>query len=185
LTFGLQLNGPKTKAMISIPKVPSTTLSQQAYRRKTTGQGPTYTQRQRTMTTCPKCDKAVQQGSLLNHLKQVHKELPDIHPPPTQPQSHETTNTPNRLLYITSIPDPTTPSACPVPECATLITSRNGMRSHFNHRHPYTHLIITEEGYLPRCPKCLLHTRNIAHHNLTKRCLLGTAREEYRQLEHE
>jgi len=58
------------------------------------------------------------------------------------------------------------------------------MHSHFNHRHPYNHLIVIEEGCLPRCPKCLLHTNNIAHHSLTKCCNLGTVRKEYQQLEH-
>ncbi len=156
--------------MISIPKVPSTALSQQAYQCHTTGQGQTYTQRQCSMTNCPKCNKAIQQGSLLNHLKQVHKELPNPELQSTQLGPNMTTTiTPNRLLYITSIPDNTIPSTCPIPICATLIKS----------------LIIIEEGYLPRCPTYLLHTNNIAHHNLTKRCHLGTVCKEYRQLEHE
>jgi len=184
LTFGLQLNGPKTKAMISFPKTPNTALSQQAYHHRITGQGPTHLQCTRTMVTCTKCDKSVQQGNLIRHLKLVHKELPGLEALPLDDDPNTTTVI-SRLLYITSIPDATTPSICPIPECAMPITSRSGMKSHFNHRHPYKHLIILEEGYLPRCPKCLLHSCDITKHMLTQHCNLGSAREEYRQLEHD
>ncbi len=165
--------------MISFPKPPSTALSQQAYQRRITGQGPTYLQCHHTMINCPKCDKSIQQGNFTRHLKQVHKELPSLEIPPVGLDPSMSITTTNRLLYITSIPDPTIPTMCPIPECAVYISSRSGMRSHFNHQHPYNHLIILEEGYLPRCPKCLLHSRNIASHTLTKSCNLGTAREEY------
>jgi len=130
LTFGLQLNRPKMKAMISFPKPPSTALSQQAYQCHITGQGPTYLQRQRAMTTCPKCDKSLQQGNLLNHLKQVHKELPNLET--TLLTTNEPNDTANQLLYIISVPDPTMPTTCPIPKCTTLITSQAGMSSHFN-----------------------------------------------------
>jgi len=172
--------------MISFPRIPSTALSTQAYQRRITGQGQTYLQRQRTRVNCPKCDKSFQYGNLANHLKQVHKELPTPElPPQHNPTSSLPINVPTRLLYTISIPNPTATHACPIPECATPIKSRSGMRSHFNHRHPYNYLLILEEGYLPRCPKCLLHTRELTKHQFTKRCHLGSTREEHRQLEHD
>jgi len=153
--------------MISFPKPISSALSQQAYQRRITGQGPTHLQLRRSLITCPKCDKTMQHGNLLKHLKQVHKELPGIETflPNNNPETMSATS---RLLYITTILDINLPSPCPIPECTALIKSQSGMRSHFNHRHPYNHLVILEEGYLPRCPKCLLHSQNILNHMHTK-----------------
>jgi len=86
--------------MISFPKPPSTALSQQAYQRRITGQGPTYLQCHHTMINCPKCDKSIQQGNFTRHLKQVHKELSHLEIPPVGLDPSMSLTTTNRLLYI-------------------------------------------------------------------------------------
>jgi len=180
LTFGLQLNGPKTKTMISFPKPPSTALPQQACQHWITGQGPTYLQHQCTMINCPKCNKSIQQGNLIQHLKQVHKELPNQEP--LQPDPNLIDSAINRLLYITSIPDPTIPSTCPM--CYSHhIASRHALSLQpltpvQSPCHPWRRIPT-------QMSKMSTSSCNIARHNLTKCCNLGMAHEEYWQSEHD
>jgi len=71
LCFGLQLNGPKTKAMISIPPTPTTQISQLSYTRRITGMGPTFQERAHQITACPSCNRTMNQGSLRHHMLTV------------------------------------------------------------------------------------------------------------------
>jgi hypothetical protein len=54
---------------------------------------------------------------------------------------------------------------CPVAGCPYASTTRDGMKSHFVHRHPWNKLTLLEEPFLEQCPACgrLLYHVNDAH----------------------
>jgi len=53
---GLVINGPKTKALTNLPKIPTTNISTVAYKRRMEGTGDTYQERKQWQTTCAICD---------------------------------------------------------------------------------------------------------------------------------
>jgi len=154
-----------------------------------TGHGPTHRDRNRASTTCPKCDKSMQYGRLLNHLKQVHRELPGLDQIPTTTTAATSTRTPttttHALPYIISVPNTTDHTICPISQCANAIKGRHGMRRHFNHRHFDDSILIIEEGYLPKCPQCGIQCNLTTKHLSSKTCSKGAARIKFRTLARE
>jgi hypothetical protein len=79
--------------------------------------------------------------------------------------------------------DNNTYTQCPVPNCTGRYKTRISMRQHFQNRHWNDAILITEEGQLPQCNKCLLFTSNALslRHQNSKSCAAGQARRERRE----
>jgi hypothetical protein len=71
---------------------------------------------------------------------------------------------------------------CPVPNCYGRARTRDSMRVHFVHRHPFDTLIIDEEGPLPRCQRCDMFVPFTAadSHPTSECCQLGADRKRKR-----
>jgi hypothetical protein len=175
--MGLQMNATKTKVMNSHPGSEIHYISTPAFSRRMLGNGPTYSATQRRITTCPVCEKAMQQRNLRQHLINQHQifERPKKRPK----TSHHAQRTPT--TYNVSMPTGTW-TQCPVPNCDGRAGTRDSMRVHFNHRHPFDTITIDEEGPLPRCERCDMFVPPSAtdSHPLSERCHIGAERKRKR-----
>ena len=65
---GLQTNVGKTFGMVCHPCPAARNITQAAYRRKLTGEGRSYRERQRERVECEECGKQLAIGSMSSHL---------------------------------------------------------------------------------------------------------------------
>jgi hypothetical protein len=70
---GLKVNIAKTKFMICLPNSHHSHMSEDAYKRRMTGEGETYRKRKRRRVECPECSKQLAASNLPAHLRNVHK----------------------------------------------------------------------------------------------------------------
>ena len=70
-----------------------------------------------------------------------------------------------------------------MPGCVGRAGSRDALRMHFCHRHPYDKIIIHPEGNLPACPECGMQVLVTDAHRNSKRCRRGRMRKRKRELE--
>jgi exonuclease III len=174
--MGLRMNASKTKAMNSHPGSELHYISTPAFSRRMLGNGPTYSATQRRVTTCPVCESSMQQRNLRHHLISQHQ---IFERPKKRPKSSLSAhNAPNS--YNVSMPSGWV--TCPVPNCDGRASTRDSMRVHFAHRHPFDTIIINEEGLLPRCERCdmFVPLSALISHPLSDRCISGTERKRKR-----
>lgn len=174
---GLNTNTAKTKLMTCFPSASATPMSHHAYKRRMSGEGLTYRERQRQLVTCPQpnCNTRLCASSLPRHLQSLHGiDTPSVaQPTPTPPAT-----------YRCSFPASIRKKKCPVPGCEGTATTRAGLRQHFQRRHIQDSICILEEGStpLPRCPHCQLH---LPYHSLNGRhpdtALCKNGSQRYRQ----
>jgi GAGA factor len=175
--MGLRMNATKTKSMNSHPGSELHYIATPAFSRRMLGTGPTYSATQSRATTCPICEKTLQQRNLRQHLISQHQ---TFERPPKRPKtSHSTQHTPNS--YSISMP-PGSWVPCPVPDCDGRASTRDSMRVHFQHRHPFDIITIEEEGPLPRCGRCdmFVPLTALISHPLSERCIAGAERKRKR-----
>jgi ssDNA-binding Zn-finger/Zn-ribbon topoisomerase 1 len=154
--------------MANHPRLPHISLSNTAYHRRVTGEGPTYQDRQRTYIDCPDCKKTLQLRSLRTHRRRLHGIDEEDETILADTPLHEATSA---TPYRASFPKGSRKlQMCPVPNCYGRFKRPAGMRKHFLTRHPLDSICIAEEGGqpLPKCPKCGLH---ISPHALNHRHL--------------
>jgi hypothetical protein len=180
--LGLEANTTKTKAMTCLPGSIRTSLTDAAYNRRVTGEGMTHRQRQQMKTNCPQCGKELSQSSLLTHLRQQHGMEPD---PSWNINNVVAAQLPPQL-YTVSFPAHSPSVECPVGSCHATLTTRTGLRTHFQRRHWNDSVHIQEESLAPwpKCHKCGLQTAvlNNRHYNSVT-CQQGTARAVQRAAE--
>lgn len=70
--IGLETNFTKTAMMVHHSRPPRTMISSTAYRRKITGQGPTFKERLKEYVECPICRVTLKRGSLQAHQRRLH-----------------------------------------------------------------------------------------------------------------
>ena len=182
--IGLAANATKTQAMTCLPGFIPTRMSEAAYNRMVTGEGPSYRQRLRHRVPCPGCGKEVAMGSMTQHRWRMHGLEPEVnwnllnvqgaeHPPHT---------------YEVSMPQPGAQVLCPVEECRAQPTSLRAMQQHFNKRHWNDRVHILEDGGAPypsceRCGMQLAPSTSIVEHHNSKTCREGVVRKHRRELE--
>ena len=154
-------------------------LSTPAYKRRLSGTGPTHRDLKRCKVTCPHCDKELQEASLGRHVYSQHNSL--RRPAKRRRLLQESQRPPVR--YHAYSPTYRTPLECPVPGCVGRAKSRDALRNHFCHRHPYDEIVIFPEGRLPKCPSCGMQVSATQSHLNSKRCQKGKARKRKRELE--
>jgi hypothetical protein len=188
--IGLETNTQKTVLLTSHPPTDHINLSQQAYKRKITGEGPTFRERQRQAVPCPLCNVTLRRGSLTPHLQRIHGTEPDydhdIYSTTSSSTNTASSPTPYRVSFPKGTPGICHP--CPVPGCFGRFKQPAGLRRHFMTHHPYDSVCILEEGGnpLPRCHHCDMHTPYAAlnrHHLSTRSCKLGGMLKQRRRLQ--
>ncbi len=174
--MGLVINGPKTKALTNLPKIPTTNISTVAYKRRMAGVGDTYRERKKRQTTCAICDICLQLRNLRTHYKSHHPTIPV----PLEEDPVPQPLCPTLAYYIIIEPDKHADIQCPIPACGvTVVGGWYNMRRHFNFRHQAITVHIVEEGELPGCVACgfqcaLPHER----HQQSEMCRQGAAKRK-------
>jgi hypothetical protein len=175
---GLRTNTTKTQAMICTPGYISSRQSDDAYKRRMTGSGESFKERQRRKVVCPVCDASLAQSSLQHHLRVQHGQ--------TTPVGHEPAPAVGLPAeYLVSFPKTVTSIDCPIEGCPGKATSRANLRAHFMHRHVKDTLIILDEGSFPhpRCEYCDMFVPRPAvytTHPNTAMCKNGADRKRQR-----
>lgn len=175
---GLRTNEDKTKAMVCTPGSIRSQVSQQAYKRRWDGHGPSYRQRKRHRTSCPECGKELREGSLVSHLRTQHgMDLPGnagVAPPPA----------PNPVEYRVNFPPTLDTVECPAEGCPYLARSRTLLRRHFVARHPTDSLFIVQDGRSWPCESChmVLTTYSRDRHAGSELCRATTQRRRQARL---
>ena len=147
---GLQTNFDKTVRMACQPcRVGTGNRTTDGYRRRLTGDGNSFRERQRERVACGECGAEIASGSLSSHLMTRHGKA--------APRRHlwapQTTGGPR--TYKMNFPKGSR-RKCPMEGCPGVSETRAVMRVHFVHWHVHNTVVILEEGNLPlpRCPRC-------------------------------
>jgi Reverse transcriptase (RNA-dependent DNA polymerase) len=179
--MGLQMNVGKTKSLCSQLGYVRHSVSTPAYRRRMTGEGDTYSARNRQPTQCPHCPRMVQKCNLRMHMMSMHDKF-------VRPKQRD-----QALVQANAPPGTYTanPSRreiqCPVPACAVRLKGgTNRLCDHFNRLHWNDSLEIMGENK-PRhsCPCCGLHvpaSKALAHLNNSV-CQAGQERKQKREID--
>ena len=164
---GLQANEVKTKFMVVRGAKAPPALTPSAYQAMTTRyQGGTrrnadYNTWRTTVVQCPVCNKSLQNASLKRHLEQQHDTTtPTYQCRPTEETGHYTIRTLEKGNF----------TQCPVMGCTGGGKDKFSMYRHFCFKHNSAMLTIQEDGHLPKCDKCGMHTKNITRHQKTATC---------------
>ena len=138
--MGLRTNVGKTVSMTCRPCPAAGNQSEVAYRRKMTGEGPTYRERQKERVECGDCEKGMTAGSLeAHHMIQHGKAKTDA----------ATGGVGEPHTYRIEVPTKGGTRECPAEGCPGRSGTRTAMRVHFWRRHVRDVVIILEEGNLP------------------------------------
>ena len=139
--------------MICHPGFIRTHLSDDAYKRKVTGEGLSYRDRQRQRVMCPLCQKPFAASYIDKHRADEHYKfeyaLPDL-PPGMLQDAHVPE------AYEISWPRVIKHQGCPVPQCPwrSKNATTTPLYRHFQHRHPYDTIHIRRDGDRPKCVLC-------------------------------
>lgn len=179
--IGLQTNPDKTKVMVCVPGQLVTRICSPAYKRMRGDEvGESYNDRKRRRVQCDICEKPIQARNLARHRRNQHGIAIPISDNGTPP--HLANLGTEYTICIATSGDT---GQCPVPTCNVTVTSRFGMRRHFQHRHPQDTIIIEGEGRFPRCESCGMFVNPISlgngSHQRSKLCRKGKQRRENEQ----
>ena len=148
---GLMTNAGKTVSMVCHPcQAGEGNRTEEAYRRRITGEGRAYAERQRERMKCMECGEFLAVGSMSSHLMTRHGKAVGRQRLWT-PQAEG-----GARMYRMSFPTKGGPRLCPVEGCPGALATRTAMRVHFVHRYVQDTVVMLEEGNLPhpRCPRC-------------------------------
>ena len=148
---GLQTNFGKTVGMVYHPCQAVGDISEVAYGRRVTGEGPTYRERLKVQVLCGACGELWAAGSLTSHLLTQHGSLKEARRRWSNPAAGDGPQT-FRMTFLTR----GVPRNCAVEGCLGQVATRTAMRVHFLYRHVLDTVVIMEEGNLPhpRCARC-------------------------------
>jgi hypothetical protein len=162
---GLELNATKTVSMVCGPKHLGTHISSPAQKRRVSGEGESYRERQRRKVQCPHCPASFQERRLSAHLLEQHGRQSFT---PEQPARLTAAPRTYRMSFPSGVPDPV---PCPVPLCEQEFMQRGQMRVHFAFRHPTQTLLLAEDSGLQLCAVCNMRVKKAdATHRASKRC---------------
>ena len=134
---GLQTNLGKIFGMVCHPCQAAGNLTTEAYRRRVTGVGPTYRERQKGPVDCGECREMLAVGSLSSYLMTQHGRAA---------RRRRQWNTPavgsGPQIYRMYFPAKGRPQKCPVAGCPGRVATRTVMRVHFLHRHVFNTVVI-------------------------------------------
>ena len=168
---GLRTNVGKTVRMVCHScQAGAVNRTEEAYRRRITGKGRSYAERQRERVKCLECGELLAVESILSHLMTRHGKAAGRRRLWT-PHTESGANT-YRMSFLTR----GGPRRCPVEGCPGTLATRTAMRVHFVHWHVQDTVVMLEEGNSPhpRCTRCDMQVPRKA----LNWCHLGTAQCE-------
>ena len=140
---GLLTNVDKTVSMACQPCwAGSGNRTTDGYRRRVTGEGLSYRERQRERVACGECGEEIAAGSLSGHFMTRHGRAA------TRRHLWAPQTTGGPRTYKIAFPRGSR-RQCPVEGCPGLSATQVAMRVHFVHRHVHDTVVILEEGNLP------------------------------------
>ena len=147
-----------------------------AYRRRITGEGPTYREIHKGWFPCREFGEEMAAGSLAIHLMTQHGRMEEARRIWRTPATGDRPRT-----FRMAFPAKGDPRGCPVEGCPGRAATRTAMRVHFLHRHILDTMVILEEVNLPhpRCTQCdmLVPQRALnGRHLYTAQCARGAER---------
>ena len=181
----LQTNAGKTVSMVCHPcQVTAGNITQEAYGRRLTGEGKSYTERQREWMECAECGEQLAVGSMSSHIMTRHGKAEG------QRRQWKPQKETGAQIYRMSLPTKGGPQQCPVEGCPGTLETRTAMRVHFVHRHVQDTAVMLEEGNPPhlRCARCDMQVPRKAlngRHLGTAQCAKGVERKRRRLAETE
>ena len=166
--LGLRKNFGKTVSMVCHPcQATAGNRTQEAYGRRLTGEGKSYTERQHEWVECAECGEQLAVRSMSSHLVTRHGKAARRRCQWT-PQKDT-----GAQIYRMSFPTKGGPRRCHVEGCPGTLSTRNAMQVHFVHWHVQDIVVMLEEGNFPhpRCARCDMQVPRKALNG----CHLGTA----------
>ena len=173
--FGLNTNETKTKFMIvrgaKAPKAQSQDMYNrlQRQRRGEERREKSFSEQQKERVICNICGKEMGKASLKRHFKEKHGHVPKKY------KSIETSELETGTFQMEEIVKGKF-NACPVENCQGGGRDKFGIYRHFCFRHPTATVVIRQDGLLPKCELCGMHTRDVKKHQRTKTCEIGRGR---------
>ena len=174
-----------TGGMVCQPCQAAGNLSEAAYGRRVTEEGPTYRERLKGQVACGECGELLAAGYLSSHMMNQHGRVAEV----CRQWSTPTAGTGPQTYRMTLLAKGG-PRNCPVVGCLGRVATRTAMRVHFWNRHVLDTVVILEEGNSPhprydRCYRMVtrraLNRRQLA----TAQCARGTERKRRRLAEAE
>jgi hypothetical protein len=167
---GLEANVKRTQTMICTPGRIRTQLPTASYQRMKRGLV-TAEEWDSWKVQCQQCGKSMTASSLRRHLADQHEIYQEVVMP------EELLEARVAVTYLVTA-ELEGRIACPVPGCAGVLTSGWMLQRHFRDLHPLNRIMISKEGYFPRCERCAMQV-NPAYprHIRTKECQLGVERK--------
>ena len=159
--------------MVCHPCLETGNLSEEAYGRRVTGEGPTYREGLKGQVSCEACGELLAAGSLLIHMMTQHGRLAEI----CQQWSTPATGNGPQTFRMT-FPAKGAPQNFPVAGFPGRVATRTAMQVHLFYRHVLDTVVILEEGNFPhpRCARCdMLVPRQALNgrHPVTAQCARG------------
>ena len=147
----LQTNIGKTGGMVCRPCQAAGNLSESAYGRKVTGEGPMYREKLKGRVSCRECGELMAAGSLTSHLMTQHGRVAQTRRIWRTPSAGAGPRT-FRMTFLAK----GGPQSCPVEGYPSRVATRTAMRVHFLHQHVLNTVVILWEGNLPhpQCAQC-------------------------------
>ena len=133
----MRANVGKTVGMICHPCQAAGNLSEAAYRRRVTGEGPTYRERLKGQISCSKYKEMLAAGSLSSHMMTKHGRGVEIRLQWNTPAAGTGPQT-YRMTFL----EKGGPRNYPVVGCLGRMATRTAMRVHFVHWHALDTMIV-------------------------------------------
>jgi hypothetical protein len=163
---GLETNMKKTQTMICTPGRICTQLLKASYQRMKRGLVMAEEWDSRKVQ-CQQCGTSMAASSMRRHLADQHEIYQEVVVAEELLVAGAVVTYPATAKFGGKID-------CPVPSCAGVLTSGWILRQHFSDPHPLDRVLISKEGYFPRCERCAMQV-NLAYprHIRTKECQVG------------
>ena len=144
--MGLRTNVQKTVGVVCQLCRAVEVQAGEAYKRRITGEGKNYQERQRGWVQCTECGKDLARGLLAIHFQTQN----GVERGGAGQRDHEGYGNggDNTRTFRMMFQEKAGPRPCPVEGCSVWAATRTSMRLHFWHRHIRDTMVILDEGNL-------------------------------------
>ena len=150
---GLRTNIQKTVGMVFQPRRAVGARADKAYKRRITGEGKNYQERQRGWVQCTECGKDLARGLLAIHFQTQN----GVERGGAGQRDHEGYGNggDNTRTFRMTFQEKAGPRPCPVEGCSVWAATRTSMWVHLWYRYVRDTMVILKEGNITH-PRCLI-----------------------------